>query len=184
MRTLLRGVSLATGLLLLATIAAAQEASIVVGEKPTTGPAPFGGKGATPISPTTVIQFNLEPRDSGGAKLAYVVVIRGPADWYRARTHWGPGDSLPGFAVEKWTVGAVRYSIAYSRDQHELRTFGGIFDLRASPIVLVNLGQPVDGAGTATAGPPLDFVLDEPGGFAALFLDAAPAVRAFAGLEP
>src|SRR6185436_3961560 len=90
-----------------------QDLRIVIGKPPAKAASNFGGSGATPISPTTVIQFLMEPRDSGGSQLACVIALRGASHWYRQRTRWGRGDSFPGFDTQNWQVGEIHYGIAY-----------------------------------------------------------------------
>lgn len=182
-RRLAGSVLVCAGLLGAAASLQAQDLTVVGGDEPAAGAARFGGKGAMPISPTTVLHFNLEPGDSGGAVLAYVVAIRGAPGWYQQPTQWGAGPAEPGFDVEAWSVGSVRYTIAYSPAQRRLRTFGRAVDLHTSPVVFVTLDASGAESATVAVGPALHFVMAKPGGFGARFLEAAPAVRQFAGLE-
>jgi hypothetical protein len=161
----------------------AQDLTIIIGKPAKGEPASFGGSGATPISPTTVIQFVMEPRDSGGSQLAYVIAIRGAPDWYRQRTQWGPGDSLSGFDTQKWQVGEVRYSIAYSKQERRLQTFNADIDLTWANVVYVTLGPKGSEDATVVANQRVTFVLLEPGGFAQHFVPAVAELRLFAGLN-
>jgi len=163
---------------------AGQDLTIIVGQPPKEGAAGFGGSGATPISPTTVIQFLLEPRDSGGAQLTYVLAIRGVAGWYNQHTTWNATDSIPGFDATNWDVGTIHYVVAYDRKGGRLRTFGQEVDLSKANLVLVTLGD--QGASGASVNPArhINFVMFVPGGFAAAFVPRVPELASFAGLGP
>ena len=161
----------------------AQETTIVIGKPPKDGPTSFGGAGATPISGTAVIQFLLEPRDSGGAPLAYAVVIRGAPDWYRQHTTWASTDTIPGFQAVNWNVGTVHYVVAYDSTRHLLRTFGKEVDLTQANLVLVALGSAGATDATVSAERRISFVMLEPGGFVQAFLPYVPEVRSFAGVQ-
>jgi hypothetical protein len=159
----------------------AQDVTTVIG-KPRPGARGFGGAGAAPVSPTTVLQFVMEPRDSGGSQLAYAIAIRGAPDWYRQRTVWGPGDSIPGFVTHDWQVGGLRYTIAYNAAQLLLRAFGTEVDLRKGNLVFVVLGpEGTDGKVESTR--LVRFTMFEPGGFGPRFVQAVAELRRFAGLE-
>jgi hypothetical protein len=162
---------------------AAQRTTIIIGKPPTDGPASFGGSGASPISSTAVIQFLLEPRDSGGAQLAYAIVIRGTPDWYRQHTAWASTDSIPGFQAVSWSVGAVHYVVAYDSTRHLLRTFGKEIDLTRANLVLVALGSAGATDATVSAEHRISFVMLQPGGFVEAFLPYVPEVRSFAGIQ-
>ena len=161
----------------------AQDLTIIIGKPPKSGARGFGGAGATPISPTTVIQFLLEPRDSGGAQLAYAIAIRGEPGWYNQHTTWNSSDSVPGFETTNWNVGPVRYAVSYRQRDRRLRTFGKEIDLAHGNLVLVTLGSQ-GGDATVNADRHVTFVMFEPGGFVANFLPRVPDLASFAGLEP
>ena len=171
------------GIVLMITPAAAQDLTIIIGTPPKEGAAGFGGSGATPISPTTVIQFLLEPRDSGGAQLAYVVAIRGAPGWYNQHTTWNATDSIPGFDATNWEVGTVHYVVAYNAHTRRLRTFGQEVDLAKANVVLVTLGAQGAGDATVSADRHVTFVMFEPGGFAGHFIPRVPELAVFAGLS-
>lgn len=159
----------------------AQDVTTVIGQ-PRPGARGFGGAGAAPVSPTTVLQFLMEPRDSGGSRLAYAIAIRGAPDWYRQRTVWGPGDSIPGFITHDWQVGGLRYTIAYNSAQRLLRAFGTEVDLRRGNLVFVVLG-PEGAEGKVQSTRLVSFTLYRPGGFGPRFVQAVAELRRFAGLE-
>lgn len=166
-----------------ASSASAQDLTIIIG-KPSGDARGFGGSGASPISPTTVIQFLLEPRDSGGGQLAYALAIRGEPGWYNQRTTWNASDSVPGFETTNWDVGAVHYAVAYSRTEQQLRTFGNAIDLAHANLVLVTLGSHGAADAVVSADRHISFVMFEPGGFVGHFLPRVPELAAFAGLKP
>ena len=174
---------LALAALCIATPAPAQDLTIIIGKPPKGGAAGFGGSGATPISPTTVIQFLLEPHDSGGAQLAYVVAIRGAPGWYNQHTTWKATDSIPGFDATNWEVGPVHYVVAYSHKEHRLRTFGEEIDLSKANLILVTLGSQGATGASVSADRHITFVMFEPGGFAAQFVPQVPELASFAGLS-
>jgi hypothetical protein len=126
----------------------------------------------------------LEPWDSGGARLAYVVAIRGEAGWYNQRTTWAKTDSVPGFETTNWNVGTVRYAVAYDRAGQRLRTFGKEVDLSKANLVLVTLGRQGASDATVSAERHIEFVMFEPGGFAGHFVPRVPELLSFGGLEP
>jgi len=165
-------------------LASAQDLTIIIGKPPADGTQGFGGSGATPISPTTVIQFLLEPRDSGGAQLAYAIAIRGEPGWYNQRTTWNATDSVPGFETTNWNVGPVRYAVSYNRKDHRLRTFGKEVDLAHGNLVLVTLGSQGVADATVDADRHISFVMFEPGGFVGNFVPRVPELASFAGLLP
>jgi hypothetical protein len=181
LRTILT-VALLSGLVPIS--ASAQELTIVIGKPPADGARGFGGPGATPISPTTVLQWLLEPRDSGGAQLAYAIAIRGEPGWYNQRTTWTASDSVPRFETTNWNVGPVRYAVSYNQKDHRLRTFGNEVNLAHGNLVLVTLGSQGVVNATVRADRHITFVMFEPGGFAGYFLDRVPELAAFAGLSP
>jgi hypothetical protein len=166
------------------TIGDAQDLTIIIGKPPAEGVRSFGGSGATPISPTTVIQFLLEPRDSGGAQLAYAIVIRGALGWYNQRTTWDASDSVPGFETTNWKVGPIHYAVAYSQKDQRLRTFGTEIDLTHGNLVFVTLGSHGAPDATVAADRHVTFVMFEPGGFVGHFLPRVPELASFAGLPP
>jgi len=168
----------------LPSLGAAQDLTIIIGKPPAEGAKGFGGSGATPISPTTVMQFLLEPRDSGGAQLGYVLAIRGEPGWYNQHTTWNSTDSVPGFETTNWDVGPVHYAVAYSKAANRLRTFGKEINLAHGNLVLVTLGAHGASDATVTADRHVTFVMFEPGGFAGLFLPRVPELASFAGLGP
>jgi hypothetical protein len=159
----------------------AQDVTTVIGQ-PRPGTRGFGGAGAAPVSSTTVLQFVMEPRDSGGSQLAYAIAIRGAPDWYRQRTVWGPGDSIPGFVTHDWQVGGLRYTIAYNAAQRLLRAFGSEVDLRERNLLFVVLG-PEGTGGTVQSTQLVSFTMYQPGGFGPRFVAAVAELRRFAGLE-
>ena len=169
---------------LLPSPGAAQDITIVIGKPAAEGTPGFGGAGATPISSTTVIQYVLEPRDSGGAELAYVIAIRGEAGWYNQRTTWNASDSVPGFETTNWNVGPVHYAVSYSREDRRLRTFGKDIDLTRGNLVLVTLGTHGAADAVVTADRRVSFVMFEQGGFAGHLVPRVPELIAFAGLQP
>jgi len=169
---------------LLPSLGAAQDLTIIIGKPPADGARGFGGSGATPISPTTVIQFLLEPRDSGGAQLAYAVAIRGEPGWYNQHTTWNSSDSVPGFETTNWNVGAIHYALAYRQKDCRLRTFGKEIDLAHGNLVLVTLGALGAADATVAADRHVTFVMFEPGGFVGHFLPRVPELASFAGLQP
>jgi hypothetical protein len=168
---------------LLPPLCAAQDLTIIIGKPPADGARGFGGSGATPISPTTVIQFLLEPRDSGGAQLAYALAIRGQPGWYNQHTTWKLTDSVPGYETTNWDVGTVHYAVAYSQKDHRLRAFGKEIDLGRGNLVLVTLGTQGAADATVAAERHVRFVMFDPGGFVAAFLPRVPDLAAFAGLQ-
>lgn len=181
---ILRAVFLASFFVLVGAFpTAAQQPTIVIGSAPDSGPAPFGGSGAAPISRTTVLQFLLEPRDSGGGRLAYAIAIRGASEWYQQRTTWDATDSIPGFQAVNWNVGQVRYVVAYDAKGHRLRTFGKEIDLTRANLVLVTLGSAGAADATVSAERRIAFVMLTPGGFVQAFLANVPEVRSFAGIQ-
>lgn len=150
---------------------------------PSTGS--FSGFGATPISPTAVLQSYMDAAERG-ATLGYAVVIRGPARWYNTRTSYGEiaSDSLPPDAVGQWwRVGERSYEIVYDRARQTLTLFDTVVDLRQSRVVLVTVPAELDGKATVVSGQPVAVTMGEPTSFSDLFLPRAPEVRAFAGLE-
>ena len=175
---------LALSTALLSTLGRAQDLTIIIGTPPAGGARGFGGSGATPISPTTVIQFLLEPRDSGGAQLAYAIAIKGEAGWYNERTTWNASDSVPGYETTNWNVGPVRYAVSYSQRERHLRTFGKEIDLAHGNLVLVTLGSQGAADATVSADRHVTFVMFEPGGFLGHFLPKLPELASFAGLQP
>ena len=174
-------IALLTGLL--APVGSAQDLTIIVGKPPKNGAAGFGGSGATPISPTTIIQFLLEPRDSGGARLAYAIAIRGEPGWYNQRTTWAASDSVPGFETTNWNVGTVRYAVSYNRKDKRLRTFGQEINLTQGNLLLVTIGSQGATNATVNAERHVTFVMFEPGGFVGHFLPRVPELAEFAGLD-
>lgn len=161
-----------------------QDLTIIIGKPPKEGARAFGGSGATPISPTTVLQFLLEPRDSGGAQLAYAIAIRGDPDWYNQHTTWDASDSVPGFETTNWNVGPVQYAVSYRQKDQRLRTFGKEIDLAHGNLVLVTLGSHGAADATVTADRHVTFVMFEPGGFVGHFLPQIPELASFAGVQP
>jgi len=161
----------------------AQDLTVIIGKPPADGSRGFGGSGATPISNTTVIQFLLEPRDSGGAKLAYALVIRGAPGWYNQRTKWAATDSVPGFEATNWDVGTRHYVVAYNKGRQVLRTFGREIDVSRANLVLVTLGSQGASDATVVADRHISFVMWEPGGFVGHFVSHVPELASFAGLQ-
>lgn len=164
--------------------ARSQETTIVVGKPAQGGSRSFSGAGATPISETTVLQFYMEARDSGGARLAYAVAIRGAPEWYQRHTTWDTVDSVPGYDATLWKVGDLQYIIAYSAAEHRLRTFGTEFDLRSGNVVLVALDPSNPADKSVTTQSHVDLVMLEPGAAAPALLMAGPDIAAFAGRSP
>jgi hypothetical protein len=164
------------------TDANGQETTVIVGKPPKDGPRSFSGAGATPISGTTVLQFYMEARDSGGARLAYALAIRGSPGWYQRRTTWNAVDTIPGYNATLWSVGDLTYLIAYSPADHRLRTFGREFDLQAGNVILVALDPSGPSQAPVMTQTNVPLVMLEPGGAAAALLRAGPDVAAFAGL--
>jgi hypothetical protein len=146
----------------------------------------FDGFGATPISATAVLHSYMDATDSG-ATLGFALVIRGPAGWYNARTHFGelPADSLPpGTVGQSWQVGERRYRFVYDRMRQTLALFDTTVDLSHSRVVLVTVPSEASGLATVSSGAPVTLTMDRPTSFATLFLPRAPEVRTFAGLLP
>lgn len=164
--------------------ARSQEMTVIVGKPPRSGPGSFSGAGATPISETTVLQFYMEARDSGGARLAYAVAIRGAPEWYQRHTTWDTVDSMPGYDATLWKVGDLQYIVAYSAPEQRLRTFGTEFDLRAGNIILVALDSSNPANKPVVTQTQVDLIMLEPGGATPALLRAGPDIAAFAGLPP
>lgn len=146
-----------------------------------TTPASFAARGMMPVSATTLMHYVLEPNPGGGARLGYVLVIRGAPGWYVQRQGSATERPAPDFEMQHWTIGDLQYSIGYSAVTQRLLVFGQMINLRHEPVVFVTL-DPAEDEPMIRAGPESRFVMERPGDFRLAFLRATPELRVFAGL--
>jgi hypothetical protein len=142
-------------------------------------------RGMLPISSTTVMHYVLEPDSSGGARVGFVLLVRGEPGWWRRPTGSGTDRPAPDLEMQQWTIGETQYSIGYSARYRRLHTFGRLFNLGGAPVILVTLGGDAETPALIRAGDLTTFVLragESAREFPSRFLAESPDAREFAGI--
>lgn len=143
--------------------------------------APFEGKGSMPLSSTTVATWVLEPVAAGGARVGFVLLIKGHEGWYKQPTSWTLPVEDSSHIREDWSVGPIDYRFDYYRKRRSFEGFGATFDLAKSNLLLAT----VDSVGrfTVAAGPRVELIMPSPQDFWPLLLKESEQARSFAGVR-
>jgi len=142
---------------------------------------------AAPLSPYAVFHAGAIEDSTAGLALEFVVIVRGPRDWWNTRTGYdvGRADSLPpGVYAQGWTVGPRAYRLRFDAAAQTLELFGHHLSLGTSNLVFVTLGVTPQDSVIVRLGPRIVVPVSEGIPVTDALLAASADVRAFAETPP